>query len=264
MFKMLLCCRLPVLLSLLIVTIALPVRGESIKRTVEVGFGYGDYTENLGSSNAQSVALIFASPGTWSWRFDLGRQSRFGEDAFGFGISATRAIPGRFTFGAGISTGTGDILMPEYRYDLSLNRPILADQVIASASYTRVQSKDVNKSDGYGLGLTWWAGEHWILGASGRHEIGYPGRTISRSADLNASYGTYMSWYVGAGYRFGGVSYTLLGAGLPAVVDYDEEAWYLVLTRYFSPEFGGYIRFEQTYSDIYDITSFRLVLFRDW
>jgi YaiO family outer membrane protein len=243
----------------IIVVVAAAARGE---QTLEVGGERGAYTADLGHSDSQFASFTWAQGARWTLRADASHEARLEDDGFGFGFSATRDF-GQARLGAGLSSGTGDVIHPEYRFDLGVALDLPVEGLQAATGYTRLQSKGDNSSDGFSLGLLYWYAGHWIFGASGRHEIGHPGDTSSNSADLSVTWFQWLRLYVGVGYRFGAVSYQLLGPST-TLVDYDETDFYGTASWHLRPDLGLNARLDFVENDVYDLTAVRLSLFKQW
>lgn len=250
----------------IVVTIAImlalagsPARAE---RTLEVGLERAIYSGAIQNGFSQFAAYSWSEGPLWTFRLDVSHDARFGDEGFGAGLGATRSL-GKFRLNAGLSSGTSDVIHPEYRCDLGLSRDLLLPGLQATVGYTRLQSKGENSADGFAAGLNYWFGGHWILGASGRHEIGHPGDTTSESADLSLTWFRWQRLYLGAGYRFGAISYQLLGPAI-TLVDYDETDIYATASWYVRPEFGFNGRLDRLENDVYDLTAVRLSAFWTW
>ena len=236
-----------------------PARGE---QTLEVGLEHGDYSGDLENGDGQFASFTWSQGPLWTFRADASHETRFDDEGFGFGVGATRNL-GKVRAGVGLSSGTGDVIHPEYRFDLGASFDLPVEGLQGTAGYTRLQSKGDNSSDGFTVGLTAWRGGHWILGAAGRHEIGHPGSTSSNSADLSVTWFQWLRLYVGVGYRFGDVSYQLLGP-TTTLVDYAETDLYATVSWHIRPGFGVNARFDSVQNDVYDLTAARLSLFWTW
>ncbi len=245
-----------------IAAVALAGRAALCAQTLEVGGEYGTYSGDIGHTVSEFASFTWTQGSRWTLRADASHESRFDDDGFGFGFSGTRDF-GRARLGAGLSSGTGDVIHPEYRFDLGGQFDLPVEGLQASAGYTRLQSKDENSSDGFTAGLLYWYGGHWIFGASGRHEIGHPGDTSSNSADLSVTWFQWLRLYVGVGYRFGAVSYQILGPST-TLVDYDETDFYGTVSWHLRPGLGLNGRLDVLENDVYDLTVFRLSLFKQW
>jgi YaiO family outer membrane protein len=241
---------------------ALAGRTAHSEQTLEVGGEYGTYTGEVGHTVSEFASYTWPQGPRWTLRADASHESRFDDDGFGFGFSAQRDL-GKVRLGAGLSSGTGDVIHPEYRFDVGGQFDLPVQGMQATAGYTRLQSKGDNSSDGFSVGLLYWYGGHWIFGASGRHEIGHPGDTSSNSADLSVTWFQWLRVYVGVGYRFGAVSYLLLGPST-TLVDYDETDLYATVSWHLRPDLGFNARFDVVNNDVYDLTAARLSLFKQW
>jgi len=255
-------------IALLVALTAAPIaaaaqEAPALTHLLEIGGEFGVYSDDLGEADAEFLAYTLARPERWSLRLDLGRAARFDDEGVSGGITLTGVLPRGLALSAGVAGGTGDVIDADWRFDAGLLAPLPGGRCLLNLGYTRVQSKDVNKSDGYGAGLSCYSGDHWLLAAGARYELGYPGRTESSSLDLSVTWFRWLDLYLGAGARFGSVSYQLIGPG-SAIVDYDETAWYLLATRYVRPDWGFTARFEQADNDVYTLRTVRVSLFKEW
>lgn len=235
-----------------------------LTRIIEVGGDYGRYSDDLGSGNSQFVRFSISKPDVYTWRFITGRAYRFQDEGYDIGASYTRYLPDGINLSLGFSAGTGEVISPEYRVDISIGMAFLKkDNLLASVGYTRTQSKAENRSDGLGLGLTYYVDDHWILGASGRYDIGQPGETVSTSGGLGITYGVYRKRYIGAAIEFGDVSYLLVGPS-EALVDYNSTAYKLYFSHYQTPSVGLHLRLDYENTSYYELVGGSITLFKEW
>ena len=96
-------------------------------RSAEIGAGISRYTDGLGQGNGEFLRVNLVKEKFHSWMFETGRQERFGESAWGLGVSHTRTVVDALSLTAGLSSGTGDYLFPEYRFDFSIDQGVLKD-----------------------------------------------------------------------------------------------------------------------------------------
>jgi YaiO family outer membrane protein len=253
-------------LMLIALLFALPARAATDPWThsAEIGAGVGHYTEGLGDANDQSLRLGLSHPFVEEWTVSAGRAERFGETAAGFGGSYKRYLRHDLALSLGISGGTGEVLFPRYRIDAAVEHSLLAnDALTATLGWTRTQSHSENWSDGTGLGLRYWFARTWVASATGRIDVGYPGRTTSRSAGFGLMYARYKQFYLGADVSFGTVAYTLVSPG-EAFVDYWTRGLGIGSSVYFGPDLGVSVRFDAADTEIYDQRSISVKLFREW
>jgi YaiO family outer membrane protein len=241
----------------------IPDGEPAVDHVLEVGVGLGryDFVGSGENSNFDSQFARYTRSRPWrdAWRFEIGRQHRFEESSLDGGLSYTRYVR-RTSFTAGLSSGTGHVLGPEYRLDLSVSRPF--SDVIVALGYTRLVSKEANSSDGWGLSLTRWFG-HWILSAGHRIDFGQPGDTESSSTSLGLTWYVWRRTYVGFGMSFGEVSYLLTGPGAP-LVDYYAHDYNLTLSRYLDDRSGINVRLDHGRTSFYDIDGVTLSFFQEW
>lgn len=238
----------------------IPAPENPLERYVEVGAGYGKYTEDYGTANGQFVRLGWTRPQKYSWRLDLGRERRFNETSLGIGASFTRYLPKDASVTIGAGTGTGDVLAPEYRIGISASRPFFG--VIFTLGYDRNQSKAENRSDGVVLGMQRWF-PHWIVDAWGRYDRGYPGDTETTSGGIGITYYVWKKLYIGVGAEFGDVSYLLVEPD-EAQVDYHAEGYNLGCSYWLNSRSG--LNFRLGYGDagFYRVKGATLSYFREW
>jgi YaiO family outer membrane protein len=231
-----------------------------IVRSVEVGGGWADYSGDLGTADGEFVKLTFAQPWRYTWVFDLGRESRFGETSYGGGVTYTRFLPGDTNFSIGLSSGTGDFLAPRYRLGAAFSGSIAG--TVTTLGYLRNVSKGENRSDGISLGLLRYVG-HWILGSSVRHDIGQPGTTHSTSWGAGITWYTYRQTYIGVSADFGDVSYVLVGPSR-ALVSFDSRGYSLGISQWLNSNAGLNLRLSYGDTSFYEVRGATLSLFREW
>ncbi len=256
-------CGSAVLIALLF---ALPARADEVpwRRTLEAGAGFGRYTAGLGNADDQSLRFTLARPFRESWSVSAGRASRFGETAAGFGVAHQRWLSRTFAVRAGFSGGTGEVLFPRYRIDAGIECATLSgNALVADLGWNRTQSHAENRADGFGLGLRYWFPGPWVASADGRIEVGYPGRTTSRSIGGGLTYARYKQLYLGVDAHAGTVAYTLLAPG-EAFVDYWTRGIGAGASVYFGPDLAVSARFELADTEIYDQRSVSVKLMREW
>ena len=239
------------------------------EQMVEFGLGLGryDYDGSDETSGYDSQFVRYSRSRRWidTWRVSIGHQNRLGDSSLDGGLSYTRFL-GQTSLLAGISSGTGDVLANRYRLDLGVTRPIAG--TVASLGYTHLESKDVNSSDGWNLGLTRWF-SRVIVSAGFRQDFGQPGDTRSSSTSLGVTWYKWRQTYLGVGAEFGEVSYQLVGPDVPvsseALVDY--EAWlvFFTLSRYLNASSGLNVRYDHSDArDVWTIDGISASYFREW
>jgi YaiO family outer membrane protein len=228
---------------------------------VELGSGLSRYDSGLGNANGQTLRYRVSRLNDFSLALDAGRENRFGETSIGGGASFTKWLEGGSSVGVGWGTGSGQVLAPRYRFDVGATRPIRG--VLTSVGYTRIQSKGENHSDGYGIGLTKWY-SHWIVSGSSRLDVGSPGRTVSTSGALGATWYQWKKIYVGGGLNWGDVSYVLLLEGNRAEANYRSIGADASFSRWFNPESGVNVKFDYSRTSFYRSGGLRVSVFRDF
>ncbi len=234
-------------------------------RTAEIGNGFSRYTDNYGPGNGQFMRLNLVKDKDHSWLFETGRDHRFGETSLGFGLSHGRHVAEATSVSAGISSGTGDFLAPKYRFDCRVDQGVLKEKnLVLSASYTRIQSKQENSSSGFGAGAVLWLA-HWVLEGRYLYDIGQPGDAVSKSWGLGATWYLYKKTYIGAGIDGGQVSYMLVGPGPDmALVDYDAEGWNVSLQQWITSTGGINLRFEHGSTPHYQVDGYTFSIFKEF
>ena len=230
-----------------------------LTRSVEVGGGWGHYTEGYGDANGQVVRLGLWREDRWAWHAEVGRSARFGDKSLDGGLSYAHWF-GRTSVTLGASSGTGRFIADRYRLDASVSRPLAG--VIASVGYTRIQSKGVNRSDGVGVSLVRYT-PHWVYSAQGRFDLGQPGATRSASGGVGLSYVVWRRLSVGIGYDVGRVSYQLVGPGV-ALVDYRSSGVNLGYSQWFGAHWGLNTRVDYGDTPFYTVRGAAASLFREW
>jgi len=228
-------------------------------QSIEAGAGLGWYDGDLGRSDGQFLRYGISRPYDFGLTLDVGRQHRFGETSFGGGVSLNKSLPGNASVTVGLSSGTGDVLAPRYRFDVSASYPVF--ETIVTAGYTRVQSKIENASDGYSLGLLRYF-SHWIIGGHVRTDIGYPGRTYSTTVGVGATWYTWKQLYIGGGLDWGQVSYILLPGR--AEVDYDAVGGHVGVSRWFNETSGLNVRLDYGETSFYRSGGITVSVFREF
>jgi YaiO family outer membrane protein len=256
-----------VLAAVLVGAILVPARARAQSpprlHSVDAEVSYGRYTENLGHLDGEFVRYRVSRPFVDSWRLELGHAARFGDSGLGIGGSYQRNLRRDTTVSAGLSTGGGDVIFPDVRIDLGAEHGLLnGDPLVASLGYTHIESKAVNSSDGFGLGLRYYRGG-FIGSVLGRLDIGQPGSTTTKLAQLGLIYGIYRRLYVGATYEFGDVSYVLVGPS-EALVGFGSRGWTVDGTLYVRRDWGIGARVTSYDTDVYDLWSVTLRVFKEW
>jgi YaiO family outer membrane protein len=232
-------------------------------RSAEIGWSYGSFTNDLGSAHGLFLNYTMAKPGNHALRFNVGRASRFDDTSYDVGVAYTQSLPSKTDVTAGISTGTGDFIAPDYRFDLGVARPCPGlENLVLNAGYTRLESKAENYSDGYNLGAALYYG-HWLLGAGYRRDYGYPGKTISTGWNLDASWYIYRKTYLGAGVNWGEASYQLLSPGV-VQVDYEVDGWFIGGSQWLNDVSGINARFDHGWTPFYEIDTITVSYFREF
>jgi YaiO family outer membrane protein len=252
------------LLFVLLFTLPAHAEDEPWRRSIELGAGAGRYTAGLGDADDQTLRFSLSRPFRDEWSANVSRASRFGETAAGLGASYKRWIRRDIALSVGLSGGSGEVLYPRYRIDAGVEHALLAgDALVETLGWNRTQSHAENWSDGAGLGLRYWFSGPWVASATGRIDVGYPGRTTSRSAGAGLTYARYKQFYLGVDGKAGTVAYTLLAPG-EAFVDYWTRGIGVGSSVYFSPDFGVSARFDYAETALYDQRSVSVKLFREW
>jgi YaiO family outer membrane protein len=240
-------------------------RTSLLSHVFELGANYSWYDENLGEGDYEFLRYTLSRDQRFIWRVEAGRAARFDDSGLGFGTSLSTFIGGGFFLMAGYGTGTGDFeVFPEYRWDVGIGRSFLKERnLLFSLGYTREQSKIENYYDGFWGNLEYYIDEHWIAGATGRYEVGYPGRNTSTNGGVNLTYSVWKKWALGAGIHGGEVSYQLLAPDL-ALVDYTRTALMLYHTRYLKSDIGFTSRVDYEHNDLYNLFGITLSVFKEW
>ncbi len=227
--------------------------------SVEGGLALASYYSDF--AHSEFVTLSISRPYSYQWRFSASLDHRFDDAGLGVGGAYTRYWSSGLFVSGGLSTGTGKSIHPEYQIGIAAGRPVLADKsMILSLSYLHTNSKGTNYAHGLGLGFTWYARGHWILGGWGRCDLSYPGATTSLSGGLGVTYAVWRQTYMGAGLDYGDVAYIL--APGRALVEYSAVAYNVFFARYLTPSLGFSARLD--YATIYDGGGLTLRLFKDW
>ncbi len=226
----------------------------------EVAYGYTDYSGTDDDGNSISGILRVAHGERELWTLDVSRQERFGDSGLGIGLGWRRELPAAWHVSAGLSTGTGEAILPSIRTDLGVGYTVQDVGVIIDAGYTHSESKEDASYDGFHLGAAWWAGNHLILSAAGHIDIGQPGSTTSRRVDLGATVHQWQRWAVGSGLTFGDVAYQLIGPD-KLLVDYGSTSWYVDASWNWKPDRGIRVRYDAEDNDYYDAHGYSIAIF---
>jgi len=217
---------------------AAPSSQPPLVHSIELGFGIGGYDRGLGGSNDQFVRYRVSRTDDFALVVDGGHEHRFAEDTARAGVWVSKTLRDGPTISAGWSSGTGQVLAPRYRVDFGVMHAI--NGVLTTATYTRVQSKTSNASNGVSVSAVRYF-EQWIVSGNARVDVGSPGRTVSPSVGFGATWYRWKRLYVGADVTWGSVSYLLL-PDQPTAVDYQSLTGGLTVSRWFTDHSGLNVR----------------------
>jgi len=251
-----------VLLTLVVVPAT--AAADDTVESIQLGLDVGRYTEDLGGAESGFVAYTRERSGVDRWRFDLGFASRFDDTGLGVGASYGRHLGANTLVSAGLSTGGGDVVQPDLRFDMGLRRTALLDgRLLVDLGYTHIENKGDNSSDGVGAGLLYSLGGGWSVGADGRVDIGQPGDTQGHTVAVSLLYGIYRKLYLSARAETGRVAYLLVGPS-DALVEFDSRGLRLGATWYVQEDRGVGVEFSVLDTEVYDLTNVGLRAFREW
>lgn len=243
---------------------ATPAGAQPYRWSASAGAEVGRYTQGLGDSDSQSLALTHERAWLDRWRLDLGRAARFGDEGFGLGVGYFRHLRRDTIVSLGLSSGTGDVIFPEWRFDAGLRRTGLDDgRLLVDLGYTHTQSKAENSSDGASAGLMWYVKDPWALGLDGRIEIGHPGSAVAHNLGASAHFGLYREFYLSLRGEVGRVAYTLVGPN-DALVEYDSRGLRASMTWYVRDDRGVALDATLTDADFFVLRSLGVRVFREW
>lgn len=226
---------------------------------VEGGLALASYSDEF--AHSEFATLSISRPFSYQWRFSASLDHRFGDAGVGVGAAYTHYWSSGVFVSGGFSTGTGRSIHPEYQIGISAGKSVLADKsLILSLSYLHTNMKGTNYAHGLGLGFTWYARGHWILGSWGRYDLSYPGSTTSLSGGLGVTYAVWRKIYMGAGIDYGNVAYTLAPGRV--LVEYSAAAYNVFFARYLTSTLGFSARLD--YVTIYDGGGLTLRLFKEF
>ena len=241
-----------------------PAQAQDRTWSLQLGVDRGEYTEDLGSFEGEFAALGVERPWKDRWRIEVGRAARFGDEGVGYGFSYARHLSRRTVVSTGLSSGTGDVIFPDLRFDLGLRRTdLLGGRMLADLGYTHIESKGENSSDGFGGGVLLAVGGPWSVGLDGRVDIGQPGDTRGHTVGASLLYGIYRRFYANLRGEIGRVAYTLVGPG-DALVEYNSRGLRGGLTFYLRPDRGVAVEGALLDSEVYDLWTVGLRAFREW
>lgn len=237
---------------------------DDVVRSVQVGLDRGEYTEDLGTADGAFVAYTHERPWKDRWRFDVGYASRFGDEGIGIGTSYGRHLGRHRVLSAGLSTGTGDVIFPSWRFDVGLRQTgLLDDRLLLDVGYTHFDTKEENSTDAVSGGLLLAVGGGFRVGLDGRLERGQPGDTRGHTIAGSLLYGIYRSFYANLRYEVGRVAYLLVGPS-DALIEFDSRAVRAGVTWYIRSDRGVGLEFNRLDTDVYDFTGVGLRAFREW
>lgn len=248
----------------LLCLVATSSQAQDVRESVLVGIDRGEYTEDLGSATSAFIAYTSERPLRDRWRFDLGVASRFEDTGVGIGASYSLHLNRNRVVTAGLSTGTGEVLMPDWRFDVGLRETgLLANRLIVDLGYTHIQSKAENSTDGIGAGLLYTLGRGFSAGVDGRVERGRPGPTTGWSLAGSLNYGIYRSFYASLRVETARIAYLLLGP-TDVEFEYDSRSVRTGVTWYVRPTRGVALELTRQDTDIFDLTTVGVRAFTEW
>ncbi len=257
--------RLAISFCLLILGSATAAVGADFQRAASLSYGYGEYFDGLDDKgNGQNISFMLARPDVWSARIELGRSYTFGEEAYGIGLSYDRRLPADFNLSIGYGTGTGDLINPEYRWNVALSQYTLWEKRLHwTLGYTRTQSKFSNYSDNVGLAIEYRFAPGFTFYAQTNHDTSYPGKHISRGGGVGLGYSRWKQFELGAGISFGKVSYFITGPGA-VLVNYSANGYNLGATRWLGDQYAVNLRLDYGRTSFYKFRGVTLTLLREW
>lgn len=234
------------------------------EKAVELGLSYSWFTEGLGRGDYEYVHFYRDREVYDLVSIEVGRASRFGDVGVGGAAMYTRYFKRGPIAGIGFSTGSGDFVYPEYRFDLRLGWSFLSERNMRLyLRYVRSQSKIENYFDGFGVELEYYVDEHWVVETVGRYDVGYPGRRISTWGGLWVGYVIWKEAVFQVGGRTGDVSYQLVGPE-EALVDYNSTSVDGFAQLYLWGLSGLESKVEYEANDIYNVFTITLGFFKEW
>ena len=235
-----------------------------IVQSVQAGLDFGRYTEDLGTAQSAFVAYTRDRPWTDRWRFEAGAASRFEDTGVGVGASYARHFGRHRVLSAGLSTGTGDVILPAWRFDVGLRQTgLLDDRLLVDVGYTHIDNKGENTTDGVSAGVLYSVGWGLRVGVDGRIDRGQPGDTTGHVIAGSVLYGIYRKFYASLRVETGSVAYLLVGPS-DALVEFDSRGVRAGVTWYLRPDRGVAVEFNRLDTDVYDFTGVGLRAFREW
>jgi len=233
-------------------------------RYLEAGTSFTHFTSDLQDGNTQSLALIFSRDWSYLLRLDAGRSARWGDEGFGFGTLFTTYFARSWSVEVGVSTGSGEFILPDYRVDLSVGKAFLQQRnLLTSIRYVREQSKGLNYYDRMAASLTWWASNHWIFGGHFNYDIGQPGDTVTKSGGLEVTWFNWKQRFIGAAVELGDINYTQVGQ-TDFLVAYEQVSANVHLTQHFTPTTGLIVRGDWATNDLFDLYGISVSYFTEW
>lgn len=253
-----------VLAALAVFLTAASAQAQTYRWSATAGAEIGRYSEDLGDADAQFVSITHDRMWIDRWRVEVGRAARFGDEGLGLGVGYTRHLRRETTWSVGLSTGTGDVIFPEWRLDAGLRQTGLHEgRLLLDLGYTHVQSKAENSSDGVGAGALWNVRGPWSVGLDGRVDFGHPGSAVGRNVGASVNFGLYRSFYASLRGEVGRVAYTLVGPD-DVLVEYDSRGLRAGMTWYVRNDRGIALDASLTDTDFFVLRSIAVRVFREW
>lgn len=231
---------------------------------LEGGLDAAYYTNDYGWGNNQWMAFILSRPADFSLRLDAGRSERFHDVGIGGGAVFTKYFPHGWNAALGVSGGHSSFILPKYRIDASVGKAFLPDgNLQVSLGYAHVKFNSPNYFDRIAPAVSWWANDHWIFGGYFNYDIGQPGDTATKFGGVGVTWFTWQERFIGAEVAGGKINYLQLSE-IDYLVAYDEFAFKLYYTEYFSRTFGLNSRAEYLTNELFDMYGISVSIFKVW
>jgi YaiO family outer membrane protein len=240
-------------------------RADEWTKVFEVGAAYGTYSDGYGNSDFEFARFVLSKPNFNIIRVEVTHAGRFGDSGFGYGAWYTQFLPGGWQVMGGGWAGTGDFIYPEHQWDFSVGKSMLEKRnLFVSVFYSDNQSKQINSFTRLGVYAEYRPDDHWILSANVRNEHGQPGSTDAPAGGVDAIWGEYRKYYFGAGIDYGDISYQIISADTPALVDYHRTEIHGTVQWYVGDTHGWNAKVSFEHNDIYDLGMVMGSYFWEW
>jgi YaiO family outer membrane protein len=231
-------------------------------KTIEVGAGYIDFSDDYEDGNGQFVRFTLDKPWKHLFRVEVGQAERFDLDGTGFGLFYQYTFPSRISVSVGAAGGSGK-LSPEHRFDAGVTFPLLAEKnLLLQLGFKDEKSRFENSAQGVSLGTVYYFGQ-WMATGNVRYDRGDPGDTDSWGTGASLTWYIYKKLYLGAGIDYGETSYVIVGPG-QVEVDLKGRSYNLGVSYWINDHSGLNARLDYGSNSIYSGWGTQVSYFWQW